>query len=674
MNKGYSLLLIINIIALSLLVLSGVAAGAYYFGTKYSTPPGNMIPQEKSPQIPFSSQSVTPTSNVTQNKTPLFSGTLKLITKDLGLFKISDIDKENGVPDSIVYYEAGTFNSGALKGYTRVLAIRPPEGPGQSLQFMLATKDFTSYILNDPKNKTVTFPIDDWDNPYTYINKSKITSTTTFDTDHPKTITVEKPFILIKEESFLLVNENTGKKNSSGYEIYQETPVMSYNSASKLTSSQNVLSLYAGGTDWSNSQPQNEKDKTALATRIKYLHNTTLVQGVDSTGLTYSYVLTTQKESDSYLSVATSEEQKLIAYKKQVALYNEKKIPEYPAYPTFIPFPGMRLTKSSAGLGAEYYNSYDSAFPGGCGGTLSTYVVSSITDVDLDPVASKAEFPLFVLKDSKHPLYKLAYETKTDQGDESFKAVNNGKSIPTLDAYASKHPLLFFKDTWGRWAIMGEFDLMLMGGCGKPVVYLYPEKPTVVHLEFSTPMALNTQIPFYLNGWLVKAHPDGTLNDLQPQYTDCSKIDGSKIGSEYATNACKTNSYPYIYWSGKSVTNSYPKSEGGWIVEKENLLPFMQSKLSEIGLTQKESSDMISYWVPKMNEKNAPYYRLSFLQTKDMNAFIPMNVNPHPDSVLRVFLDWKALKSKPTVGIVPQKLTKFERNGFTLVEWGGLLE
>jgi len=75
-----------------------------------------------------------------------------------------------------------------------------------------------------------------------------------------------------------------------------------------------------------------------------------------------------------------------------------------------------------------------------------------------------------------------------------------------------------------------------------------------------------------------------------------------------------------------------------------------------------------------MSEKNAPYYERGFLQTKDMNAFIPMNINPQPDSVLRVFLDWKALSSKPTVVPVPQRLEKVSRNGFTLVEWGGLLE
>jgi hypothetical protein len=130
--------------------------------------------------------------------------------------------------------------------------------------------------------------------------------------------------------------------------------------------------------------------------------------------------------------------------------------------------------------------------------------------------------------------------------------------------------------------------------------------------------------------------------------------------------------YPYIYWSGKSVEKNYPVVDGGWVVAKGNLATFMATKLSEMGLTQKESGDMISYWVPKMSEKNTPYYRVSFFQTKAMNEFIPMDVSPQPDTVLRVFLDYTPLSSKPAHDPAPQKLQRVERAGFTLVEWGGL--
>ena len=662
-KKGFSWLLIL----LSVVVISGIGGGAYYLGTRSSS--------KTIPVSPTKTKIITNTSpqpSVNKSQDPLFSGSVKKIYKDLGLFKISDMDKENGVPDYIVYYEAGIFTRGEFKDYTRVLAIRPSEGPGPSLQFILATADYKSFYLDDPENKAINYPESDWDSPYMYIDKSKITKTVMLDTEHPKTISLEKPYGLIKEGSVLTENKKTGQKDKYGNDIYLEEPITEFDQSLSLTSPEKSLKFYSGSTDWGTGEGYSDKEKKMLEIRKKYLNSTTLVHVQDSTGLTFSYLLSSQKDIDDYLNKLPSYEQGLIAHKKQVVLFNEKKLKEYPTAPEYLTIPGMKTTKAQSGLANDYYNTYESAFPGACGGTQSTFIIDLPKSDDLVSIPSSSVYPLYFLKDSKHPLYELAYQAKTDIDDETYKSVNDGKSKPSFDEYVAKHPLLIFKDVWGRWGVVGEFDIKLMGGCGKPVVYLYPEKTTDVHLSFASSITLNTQIPFYHDGWFVKAQSDGKLTDLQPQYTDCTKIDSSKFGSEYAVNACKTNSYPYIYWSGKSLENPYPKVDGGWIVEKNNLQKFMDEKLKEIGLTEKESTDMTSYWVTKMKEKNSAYYRISFLTTNQMNKFIPMNVNPLPDSVLRVFLDYKALSNKPSVEPQPQQFNKFTRNGFTLVEWGGL--
>ncbi|MBR5490417.1 MAG: hypothetical protein IKV79_04005 [Oscillospiraceae bacterium] len=46
-----------------------------------------------------------------------------------------------------------------------------------------------------------------------------------------------------------------------------------------------------------------------------------------------------------------------------------------------------------------------------------------------------------------------------------------------------------------------------------------------------------------------------------------------------------------------------------------------------------------------------------------------LNVSPAPDTVLRVFMLWKALDEP--IDIPRQELNFTERVGFTLVEWGG---
>ena len=45
------------------------------------------------------------------------------------------------------------------------------------------------------------------------------------------------------------------------------------------------------------------------------------------------------------------------------------------------------------------------------------------------------------------------------------------------------------------------------------------------------------------------------------------------------------------------------------------------------------------------------------------------DIDPTPDSVLRVFMAWKPLGRPQT--IEPQTFTSFARDGFTVVEWGG---
>jgi len=648
------------------LIAVGVIGGAYYLGKKSSVAP-LLIPASIPP---VTSMNTSSTQKPQVNSSPLFTGKIKKITSDLGLFKITDFDKENGVPESIIYYEAGVFTRGEFKGLTRILAIRPPEGPGSSIQFLLATSDFKTYLLDDPINKA-NYPEGDWDNPYTYLDRNRISKTVSLDSEHAKTITLEKPFGLIRRDDILTENKPNGQKDKNGNDIHLEKPITDFDTSLSLTSIGSSLPFYAKATDWGDGNGYSDKDKKILALRNTYLHQTTLVHISDSTGLTYSYIFSTINDIDTYLSKMSSSEKELISYKKQVALYNQKKLTEYPTYSNTIAFPGMNIKKSVASLPNDYYSNYESAFPGACGGNTDTFIIDSIKQGDLTQVTSSSPYQLYVLKDSKHPIYEIAYDSKMSIEEEMFKQANPGMSKPTFDTYVAKHPLLFFKDTWGRWGAMGEFDIKLMGGCGKPVVYLYPEKPINIHVSFASPISLNTNIPTYHDGWFVNASPDGALTDLQPQYTNCDAID-TTFGSEYAVKACKATTYPYLYWSGRSSEKSYPMVNSGWIIERKYLGVFLQEKLTEMGLTQRESSDMMEYWIPEMSKKNVPYYRISFLQTKDMNEFIPMNVNPKPDSVLRVFLDYKALSVKPSKDIEPQKLTKFERKGFTLVEWGGL--
>jgi hypothetical protein len=94
--------------------------------------------------------------------------------------------------------------------------------------------------------------------------------------------------------------------------------------------------------------------------------------------------------------------------------------------------------------------------------------------------------------------------------------------------------------------------------------------------------------------------------------------------------------------------------------------------LAAAGLNARESADMRAFWVPKLSDVGAAYYRITLFDTADMNAFIPMAITPRPDTVIRVFLDWAPLAQYPEIVPNPPVLSTPERNGFVLVEWGGL--
>ena len=185
-------------------------------------------------------------------------------------------------------------------------------------------------------------------------------------------------------------------------------------------------------------------------------------------------------------------------------------------------------------------------------------------------------------------------------------------------------------------------------GCGqqqeecsaKPVIYLYPEQQTAVAVSLDYDGTLTATYPAYENGWRVTAEPDGTLHD--------------ENGNEYS----------YLFWEGENDAD-YDFSKG-FCVAGADTADFLRETLSGIGLTPKEYNAFIVYWLPKM--QGNPYNLISF-QSERYTDGAKLTIDPKPDSELRVFMAWKPLnRAQP---IEPQTFPSFERDGFTVVEWGG---
>lgn len=202
-------------------------------------------------------------------------------------------------------------------------------------------------------------------------------------------------------------------------------------------------------------------------------------------------------------------------------------------------------------------------------------------------------------------------------------------------------------------ALLIAVCLLTVSGCGeessrepvaapeKPVIYLYPEEKTLVHVELDFNGEVTSTYPAYENGWDVLARPDGTLTDPQ-------------TGREYYC----------LFWEGMSNV-PYDMSEG-FVVAGEDTERFLEDSLKTLGLTDKEANEFIIYWLPRM-EGNA--YNLICFQQEVYTDNARLTIDPSPDTVLRVFMVYKPLEGM--IRVVPQKLETTERNGFTVVEWGG---
>ena len=176
----------------------------------------------------------------------------------------------------------------------------------------------------------------------------------------------------------------------------------------------------------------------------------------------------------------------------------------------------------------------------------------------------------------------------------------------------------------------------------KPIIYFYPETPTVCSAKLTFHGRLTCTYPAHgKDGWKdFTAYPDGTL--IFPD------------GKEYYA----------LYWEGVQQTKWDFSS--GYCVKGEDTAAFLEWALAEQGLTAREANEFIMYWLPRMQEN--PYNVISF-QGAAYTDSAALEITPAPDSLLRVFMVY--YPSDTEVEIPRQIFQGFERIGFTVVEWGG---
>lgn len=177
----------------------------------------------------------------------------------------------------------------------------------------------------------------------------------------------------------------------------------------------------------------------------------------------------------------------------------------------------------------------------------------------------------------------------------------------------------------------------------KPIIYLYPEEEQLVEVKLLKEQNITVSYPKYNNSWQVIAKPNGDLKDI------------------------KTNRNLYgLYYEAKN-NESKISLEEGFCIKRENIVSFLEEKLSILGLNEREANEFIIYWLPRLEKNEYNYIR--FASISEINKIMPLEVSPQPDTIIRVLMEFKGLNKE--IKVKGQELSKVNRNGFVLVEWGG---
>ncbi|MGI5840931.1 MAG: hypothetical protein ACOX6N_01855 [Patescibacteria group bacterium] len=293
--------------------------------------------------------------------------------------------------------------------------------------------------------------------------------------------------------------------------------------------------------------------------------------------------------------------------------------------------------------GTQNKSPYQPGIPSGCGLSSSNTVIKSGSSLlngkqEIGFLTSNPSEKIYQIKDFPNELITSLYN--------SYKMGRDYPSAPpilSLEEFAAKDNHFLYQDKKGDWVIFINSEYAPMVECGKPVIYLYPKQDTEISLRVAADITQSD--PAYpQDGWRVLAKPSGEI------------IYNGKF-------------YPYLFWEGLGK-GEYPNySRRGTLVTQDKLLSTLKAQMSQLGLNAKEAADFLDFWQPKL--PTSPFVRLTWLTTQDMNRLAPLSISPRPDTIIRIFLEFEGYDAP--VKLEPQQLTAPSRQGFTLVEWGGLL-
>ena len=232
--------------------------------------------------------------------------------------------------------------------------------------------------------------------------------------------------------------------------------------------------------------------------------------------------------------------------------------------------------------------------------------------------------------------------TKDIFESEQFTNWANEQDNAVLDFFDDQVDLIddYWTQTFYNWWFRPANGV----GVYKPNIYLYPAEVTDIRVAFAVPGLLTKVIPDYSGEWNVLADPNGKLVDANG------------------------NAYDYLFYES-DIQPQIIDLKSAYLIPGNGRKEAFTDILKAYGLNDKEIKDFCEFWDEKLDKDKT--YLAYEIMTDDVDRLMPINVDPKPDNILRLWFFFREYSGQDYVKAAPEKLN---RNGYTLVEWGGIIE
>jgi len=216
---------------------------------------------------------------------------------------------------------------------------------------------------------------------------------------------------------------------------------------------------------------------------------------------------------------------------------------------------------------------------------------------------------------------------------EKFKYVLVDADKRLFDVYATAAGEQVYKNI-GEGALMDDT---------KPVIYLYPEVETNITVKLDPKGKMTASIPPYGEGWNVDVEPNGLIDKR----------------------------YGYLFYETEIPAAEIDLPFQGFLVAYDELEGFFDTILPNVGLRGQEINDFKNWWLDG-RLRPAKFYLIRLLDRETIENIEPMSIEPKPDTVIRVRFLFTPMEDR--IETFEPEIKTPERQGYTAVEWGGLVE